>query len=211
MPSVLIFVRETILVHLSRKLKYTFVITRCPSSVRPSVRPSIVINFSHFQLLTWNILTELNETYKEARSQRSLPTLCFSGRSEKQDGPPGLWLAETVSTSPLKPPNRIQRNLTWSKISTSSSKCVFFRADLKNKMAARWPLIGRDIFDFCSESAEWNSTKLDRKQDLNVLQQVCLFGSIRKTWWRTRPLIRWDIFNFSSETAERISTKLDRK
>ena len=29
------------------------------------------------------------------------------------------------------------------------------------------------IFDFSSETAEWNSTKLDRKQDLNVL---CLFG-----------------------------------
>ena len=30
-------------------------------------------------------------------------------------------------------------------------------------------------FDFSSETAERNSTKLDRKQDLNVLYQVCAF------------------------------------
>ena len=72
---------------------------------------------------------------KTQTSQRPLPRLCFSGRSEKQDGRPGLWLAETFSTSPLKPLNGIQRNLTGSKISTSSTKFVFFRADQKNKMA----------------------------------------------------------------------------
>ena len=37
----------------------------------------------------------------------------FSGRSEKQDGCPGLWLTETFSTSPL---NGIQQNLTGNKI-----------------------------------------------------------------------------------------------
>ena len=65
----------------------------------------------------------------------SLPSLCFSGRSEKQDGRPGFWLAETFSTSPLKPLNRIQRNLTRSKILMSSTKLMFFLADRKNKMA----------------------------------------------------------------------------
>ena len=49
-----------------------------------------------------------------------------------------------------------------------------FWADRKNKMAP-WPLIGWDIFDFSSETAEQNSTKIDRKQDLNVLYQVCVF------------------------------------
>ena len=43
-----------------------------------------------------------------------------------------------------------------------------------------WPLIGWDIFDFSSETAERNSTKLDRKQDLNVLYLVCVFGADRK-------------------------------
>ena len=68
----------------------------------------------HFRLLLWNRWMEFNETWQEARSQRPLPSLCFSGQSEKQDGRPGLWLAETFSTSPLKPLNGIQRNLTGS-------------------------------------------------------------------------------------------------
>ena len=75
---------------------------------------------SHFRLLLWNHWTEFKGTWQESRSQRPLPSLYFSGRSEKQDGCPGLWLA-------------------WA------------------------------IFDFSSETAEWNSKKLDRKQDLNVV------------------------------------------
>ena len=45
---------------------------------------------------------------------------------------------------------------------------------------AAWTLIGQDIFDFSSETAEWNSTKLDRKQDLNALYQVCVFRADRE-------------------------------
>ena len=44
-----------------------------------------------------------------------------SGRSEKQDGHLGLWLAKTFLTSPLKLLNGIQRNLAGSKISTCST------------------------------------------------------------------------------------------
>ena len=103
----------------------------------------------HFRLLLWNRWTEFNETWQEARSQRPLPSLCFLGWSEKQDGRPGLWLAETFSTSPLKPLNGIQRNLTGSKISTSSTKFVFFGPFGKTRWPS-WPLIGWDIFDFSS-------------------------------------------------------------
>ena len=215
---------------------------RCPSSVRLSV-----VNFSHFWLLLWNRWTEFNQTLQEARFQHPLPSLCFSGQSEKQDGrpglwlaetflisplkplnriqrnltgskistsstkfvffgpigktrwPPGLWLAETFSTSPLKPPNEIQRNLTGSKISTSSTKFVFFGLIGKTRWPPR-PLIGWDIFDFSSETAERNSTKLVRKQDLNVLYQVCVFRADRKNkmaalasdWLRHFRLILWN-------------------
>ena len=158
------------LVHLSRRLKCTIVIMRCrglwlaeTSSTSP-LKPlngiqrnltesNISMSSTKFvffwptgktrwppwPLIGWNIFdfssencwTEFKETWYEARSQRPLPSLCFSGRSEKQDGRRGLWLAETFSTFPLK------------------------------------PLSG-------------NSTKLDRKQHLNVLYQVCVFRADRK-------------------------------
>ena len=203
----------------------------------------------HFRLLLWNHSTEFNETWQEARSQRPLPSLCFSGRSEKQDGCPGLWLAETFSTSS----ETAERNST--KLDRKQDLNVLyqvyvFRADRKNKMAALvsdW--LGH--FGFSFETAEQNSTKLDRNHDLNVLYQVCVFradrknkmaalasdwlrhfstsplkplnriqrnltgrknatsstkfvffGSIGKTRWPPWPLIGWDIFDFFSETAE---------
>ena len=173
------------------------------SVVHPSVRPSVV-NFSHFRLLLW---TEFKETCQEARTRHPLPSLCFSGWSEKQDGRPGLWLAETFSTSPLKPLKGIQRNLTGSSILTSSSKFVFFGPIGKT----RWPplpLTGWDIFDFSSETAERNSTKLDRKQNLNVLYQVCLFRDDRKNkmaamasdWLRHFRLLLWNSRTEFNET-----------
>ena len=67
------------------------------------------------------------------------------------------------------------------------------------------------IFYFYSETAEWNSVKLERKQDLNILYQVCVFWADRKTKWLPQPLIGWDLLDFYSETAERNSTKLDWK
>ena len=52
----------------------------------------------------------------------------------------------------------------------SSTKFVFFGPIGKTRWPP-WPLIGWDIFDFFSETAERNSTKLDRRQDLNVLYE----------------------------------------
>ena len=161
----------------------------------------------HFRLLLWNRRMKFNETWQEARSQRPLPSLCFSGRSEKQDGRPGFWLAETFSTSPLKPLNGIQQNLTGSKISTFSTKFVFFGPIGKTRWQP-WPLIGWDILDFSSENAQWNSTKLDRKQDLNVLYQVCVFQAYRKNkmaalafdWLRHFGLLLWYCWTEFNET-----------
>ena len=146
----------------------------------------------HFRLLLWNCWTEFNETWQEARSQCPLPSLYFLDRSEKQDGRPGLWLVETFLTSPQKPLNGIQWNLTGSKISMSSTKFVFFGLIGKTRWPP-WSLIGWDIFDFSSETAERNSMKLDRKQDLNVLFQVCVFWAKWKKRWPPWPLIGWDI------------------
>ena len=202
----------------------------------------------HFRLLLWNGWTEFNETWQEARSQHPLPSLCFSGRSEKQDGRPGLWFADTFSTSPLKPLNgiqrkltgskcflgrsekqdgrpglwkaktfstsplkplnRIQQNLIGSKISKPCTKFVFFGPIGKTRWPSQ-PLIGWDIFDFSVETTERNSTNLDRRLDLNALYQVCVFPADQKNKLAAWPLIGWDIFDFFSETTEWNSEKLD--
>ena len=129
----------------------------------------------HFRLLLWNCWKEFNETRQEARSQRPLPSLCFSGRLENQDGRPSLWLAETFSTFLW---NRwTEFNETWQEARSQRplpSLCFSGRSEKKTRWPP-WLLIGWDIFDFSSETAERNSTKLDRKQDLNVLYQVCVF------------------------------------
>ena len=58
---------------------------------------------------------------------------------------------------------------TWEKARTQRPlPSLCFRADRKNKID--WS----SIFDF-SESAERNLPKLDGKQELNVLYQVCVF------------------------------------
>ena len=127
----------------------------------------------------------------------------FFGRSEKQNGRPGLWLAETFSTSPLKHLNGIQRNLARSKISTSFAKFVFFEPIGKTR-SPPWSLIGRDIFDFFSETADQTSTKLARSQ--HPLPNLCFLGWSEKQ--DGRPGL-WLAETFS--TAEQNSMKLDRE
>ena len=71
-----------------------------------------------------------------------------------------------------------------------------------------WPLIGWDIFDFFSETAERNSTNLDRKQDLNALYQVCVFsgrsekqdGRLASDWLRYFRLLLWNRWMEFKET-----------
>ena len=126
---------------------------------------------------------------------------------KKQDGRLCLWLADTFSTSHLKPLNGIHRNLTESKNSTSSTKYVFLGPIAKPRCPSG-PLIGWDIFDFFSETAERNSTKLDRKQDLNILYQVCVFRVDRKKiaapasdWLRHFLLLLWNRWMELNETS----------
>ena len=67
-------------------------------------------------------------------------------------------------------------NETWQEVRTQHplpSLCFF--GPIRKTRWPPWPLIGWDIFDFSSKTAEQNSTKLDSKQDLNILYQVCLF------------------------------------
>ena len=124
----------------------------------------------------------------------------FVGRSENQDGCPGLWLAETFSTSSLKPLNGIQRNLTRSKISTSSTKFVFFGPIGKTRWPP-WSLIGWDIFDFSLKPLNGIQQNLTGNKILTSSTKFVFFGPIAKTRWPPWPLIGWVIFDFFSETV----------
>ena len=170
-----------------------------------SIRRLSVVNLSHFRFLLWNCCTVFNETWQEAIFQSPLTRLRFSGRSKK--GRPGIWLAETLSTSLLKLLKGIQRNLSGSKISTFSIKFLFFGLAGKSRWPP-WPLIGWDFFNFSSEIAEWNSTKLEGSKTSTSSTKFVFFGQIGKILLR---LTGWDMFVFFSETSERNSTKLDRK
>ena len=78
---------------------------------------------------------------------------------------------------------RTEFNDTWQEArSQRHLPSLCFWADPKNKMAAR-RLISWDIFNFSFETTKTNSTKLDRKQDLNALYEDCVFGPIGKMRW----------------------------
>ena len=89
----------------------------------------------------------------------------------------------------------------------SSTKFVFFGPIGKTRWPP-WPLIGWDIFDFSSETAERNSTKLDRKQDLNIIYQVCSFwadqinkmAALASDWLRHFRLLLWNHWTEFNET-----------
>ena len=165
----------------------------------------------HFRLLLWNRWTEFTKTWQEARSQLPLPCLCFLGRSEKQDGGLGLWLAETFSTSPLKSLNRIQQNLTRSKILRSSTKLVFFRPiGKKDGRPGLW------LAETFSTSPLKPLNRIERNLTGSKIStsstMFVFFGPIGKTRWRPWPLIgkrhfrlllwnRWTEFNETWQEA----------
>ena len=86
----------------------------------------------HFRPLHWNRWMEFNEPWQEARSLHQLPSLCFSGRLEKQDGCPDLWFAETYRL--LLWNCWIEFNETRQDVNVLY-KVGVFRADRKIKMA----------------------------------------------------------------------------
>ena len=123
-----------------------------------------------FRLLHWHRWTE----FTGSKIWMSSTKRVFYWPIRKTRWPPWLWLAETFLTFPLKLLKEIQRNLTESKILMSSIKFVFFGPIGKTRWPP-WPLISWDIFNYCSDTAKLNSTKLDGKQDLNILYQAYAF------------------------------------
>ena len=70
---------------------------------------------------------EFNETWQEARFQRTLLSLYICSPIGKTRWPPWPLIFWHISTSPLKPLNGLQRNLRGSKMPMPSTKFVFFR------------------------------------------------------------------------------------
>ena len=108
--------------------------------------------------------------------------------------------------------NRVMEfNETWRE---ARSKCplpsLCFFGPIGKTRRPPWPLIGWDIFDLSSEAAEWNSRKLDRKQDLNVLYQVCVFradwknemATLASDWLKHFGLLLWNGWTEFNETWE---------
>ena len=132
----------------------------------------------HFRLLLWKRWTEFNEKDRFIDKRPTIVNMITSFWNEEHaDNNDDVEYLPPVNKRPKGP--RIVHlstmcQLTGSKISTSSTKFVFFGPIGKTRWPP-WPLIGWDIFDFFSETPERNSTKLDRKQDLNVFYQVCVF------------------------------------
>ena len=134
----------------------------------------------HVQLFLINSRVEFKEIWQEARSQRPLPSLCFSGRSEKNEmAIPASDLPRHFRLFLWHHWTKFNENL-WEARSQSPVPSLCFSGRWKKTRWPPWPLIGWDIFDSFSEIAEWNAMKLDRKQDLNVLYQICVFPVDRK-------------------------------
>ena len=119
----------------------------------------------HVPLICWDIFDFSSETAERPATKLDrmqdlnvLFQVCVFWADRKKDGHPGLWLTETFSTSPLKPLNVIQRNLTGSKISTFSTKFGFFGPIGKNKMAALASDLLRHFWLLWNRWTEFNET-----------------------------------------------------
>ena len=126
---------------------------------------------SHFRLFLWNRWIEFNKTWQEARSQHPLP-----GCSEKKNKIAALSSDLLRHFRLLWRNHRTEFNETWQKASSQRPLPSLCFSDWSKKQYDRPGLwLAETYFDFLSEIAERNSAKLDRKQELNVLYQCCVF------------------------------------
>ena len=187
-------------------------------------------------LIGWDIFDFSSETpernsTKLDRTQdpNVLYEVCvFRPIRKKQDGRPCLWLAETFSSSLLKPLNGIQQTWQEARFQRPLPSLWFWDRLEKNQRAApasdwlRHFLLNsvkrfqRRSLCFSSLSGKrdgrpglWlNSTRLDRRQELNILYQVCVFRADRKNkmaalasdWLRHVRLVLWNRGRAFNET-----------
>ena len=130
----------------------------------------------HFLLLLFNCWTEFNENSREARSQRPLPSLCLLGGSENQDSHPGLQLAETFSTSSLKPGTEFNGNSQEAICQKLQYQVCVFWADWKTRMASPASDWQKQFSTSSLQPLNRISMKLDTKQVLNMSCTILCFS-----------------------------------
>ena len=141
-------------------------------------RPWPLIGWDIFRLLFWKRWTEFNESWQEEDFNILYQVLCFcADRKNKMASLASDWL-------------RYFRLLFWNRWTEFNE--TWQEARSQHPLPSLWffgpigitrwlprPLIDWDIFNF-SETAKQNSTRLDWRQDLQVLYQVCALGAYLK-------------------------------
>ena len=133
----------------------------------------------HLRLPLWNRWTKFHDTWQEARSQRSLPSLCFCADQKNMVATP---TSNSLRHFRLLWNCWMEFNKTWWEARCPRPLPSLCFSDRSEKQMAARCLIGWYIFDFSSDNAERNSAKRDKKQDLqHPLPSPCFFlGPISK-------------------------------
>ena len=192
-----------VLVHLSRR--------RCPSSVRP---PSLTFHSFDFpsemdkrnstklyRKLDLNVIYQVGVFRADRKNKmatlasdwlRHFRLLLWSGWMELNE----TW--QEARSQPISHTSAATFHSAFT--SVIGWRTVICSTQSRKTRWPLWSLIGWDIFDFPSETAERNSTKLDRKQNLVVCYKICVFGADRKNkmgalasiWLRHFRLLLWN-------------------
>ena len=157
----------------------------------------------HFRLFLWK---PFDETWQEARSRRPLPSLCFSGRSEKQDGRP---VSDWLRHFRLLLWNRWSEfNGTWQEARSQCplpSLCFSGRSEKQDDRSGLW------FAETCSTSPlkplirihrNLTGSKISTFSTKFVGLGFFFFFADWNNKMAAQPLIGWNFLVFSSETAE---------
>ena len=133
----------------------------------------------HFQLLLLNHWMEFNKTWQEAKPQRPLPSFfyCHADRNNKMAAPASDWLRQF----------RLLLFNRWTE-STQLDTEVISQRPLRLWFSGR-----SEYQDICpglrfltvtfSTWMKFNETWQEGRSQDTVLNQICVFGLIRKTIW----------------------------